>query len=227
MELILSTPCSRSGLLSAQGVALVHLDYFPHHNFLIWTKSSVLFPLSNESSGVLASCSLCGSTATLFYSTSQMCLACATLQPLCWYRQHHQDCRFPFSQTLALSLLHFPLYRPSFYFILFGRNYSFFPSPSTLLLGCNGSPVIHFSQVITQMMSWPGGVGFCSHPLSHIVFLLLPLVSSLFFSWTGGALFYQNSLTFKFPQYRPRDTCFLVMLVVSSLVFTATDTAFC
>ena len=35
-----------------------------------------------------------------------------------------------------------------------------------------------------------------------------------------------NFLTHRFPQFSPRNLCFLVMLVVSSLIFTATDTAF-
>ena len=53
-----------------------------------------------------------------------------------------------------------------------------------------------------------------------------PLVVSLLLSQTGGVLSHQSSLTHRFPRFPPRNLCSLVMLVVSSLVFAATDTAF-
>ena len=75
-------------------------------------------------------------------------------------------------------------------------------------------------------MSWPHGVRYL-RPLQPVVIsLLLPLVSTLVLSRTGGILSYQSSLTHRFPRFPPRNLCSLVMLAVSSLVFAATDTAF-
>ena len=58
---------------------------------------------------------------------------------------------------------------------------------------------------------------------------LSPLISRilLLFSRTGGVLSHQNSLTHRLPRFPPRNLCFLVMLAVFSLVYVATDTAFC
>ena len=61
---------------------------------------------------------------------------------------------------------------------------------------------------------------------SSIPCSLFPLVSNLVLSRTGGVLSHLNFLTHRFPQFPPRNLCFLVMLAVSSLVFAATDTAF-
>ena len=55
---------------------------------------------------------------------------------------------------------------------------------------------------------------------------LLPLVSTLVLSRTGGVLSHQSFLTNRFPRFPPRNLCSLVMLAVSSPVFAATDTAF-
>ena len=39
------------------------------HDLVLWTDGSVPFPLGNDGSGVLANCSLCGTEATLSFST--------------------------------------------------------------------------------------------------------------------------------------------------------------
>ena len=57
--------------------------------------------------------------------------------------------------------------------------------------------------------------------------LLLSLVSTLVFSWTGNVLSHQNSSTHRFPRFPPRNLCSLITLAVSSLIYAATDTAFC
>ena len=54
----------------------------------------------------------------------------------------------------------------------------------------------------------------------------LSLVVSLLLSRTGGVLSHRSILTHRFPRFRPRNLCSLVMLAVSSLVFAAMDTAF-
>ena len=56
--------------------------------------------------------------------------------------------------------------------------------------------------------------------------LLLPRVSIFLFSRTGGVLAHLNSLTHMSPRYPLRNFCFLITIVVSSLVLAATHTAF-
>ena len=68
---------------------------------VLWTDGSVPFSFGKGGSGVLANCSLCGTEATLSFSTGPVCLsfsaeACAILQALCWSRQHQQVCHFSF-----------------------------------------------------------------------------------------------------------------------------------
>ena len=76
-------------------------------------------------------------------------------------------------------------------------------------------------------MSWPDGERYLRPLQSLIVSLLLSLVSTLLFSRTGGVLSHLNFLTRRFPRFPPRNLCSLVRLAVFSLVFAATDTAFC
>ena len=133
---------------------------------------------------------------------------------------------FSSSPTLALSLLHFPFLRPSCYLTLSatsGRNYHFSHSLSS---GCNRFSVIYFFQKMAWPMSWPDWVPCSSHILTHIV-SYLPLVSTLFFSRTGGVLSHQNCSTQRLLQCSLMSLCFIVKLLVSSLDFAATDTVFC
>ena len=75
-------------------------------------------------------------------------------------------------------------------------------------------------------MSWPDRVRYLRPPQFLVVSLLLSLVSTLVLSRTGGVLSHRSSLIHRFPQFPPRNLCYLVMLAMSSLVFAATDTAF-
>ena len=104
-----------------------------------------------------------------------------------------------------------------------GRNCLFSPS---VLLDYNGSLDTRFSQGTRRLMSWPDGERYLHPPLSLVVSLLLPLVSTLVLSRTGGVLSHRSSLTHRFPRFPPRNLCSLVMLAVSSLIFAASDTAF-
>ena len=62
-----------------------------------------------------------------------------------------------------------------------------------------------------QLMSWPDRECYL-HPLQPLVVsLLLTLVSTLFFSWSGGILSHQNSLTHTYPRFPPRNLCSLVV----------------
>ena len=107
VESTLSTSCSRSEFsLSHQGAALAHLDSLPPHDLVLWTDGSVPFSFGKDGSGVLANSSLCGTEATLFFSTGPVCSsfsaeACAILHALCWSRQHQQVCHY--SSLLLLS----------------------------------------------------------------------------------------------------------------------------
>ena len=93
--------------LSYQGAALAHLGFLPPHDLVLWIDSTVPFPFGKNGSGVLANCSLCGTEATLSFSTGPVCSsifaeACAILQALCWFRQHQQVFHFS-SPTIRLS----------------------------------------------------------------------------------------------------------------------------
>ena len=105
-----------------------------------------------------------------------------------------------------------------------GRNCLLSPS---VLSDYSGSLDTRFSWGTTRLMSWPDGQHYL-HPLQFLVVsLLLSLISTLVFSRTGGVLSYRNSLTHKSPRLPPRNLCSLVTLAMFSLVFAATDTAFC
>ena len=131
---------------------------------------------------------------------------------------------FSSSLTLFLSSLPCPLLHLSSYLKLCGRsgrNCILFPP---VLSGYNGSPDTRFSRGTTRLMSWPDGVRYLRPPQSLVVSLLLSLVSTLVFSWTGGVLSHRSILTHRFPRFPLRNLCSLVMLAVSSLVYAATDT---
>ena len=84
-----------------------------------------------------------------------------------------------------------------------------------------------FSWGTTRLMSWPGGERYLRPLQFLVVSFLLPLVSTLVFSRTGGVLSHLNFSTGRFPRFPQRNLCSLVMLAVFSFVFAATDTAFC
>ena len=104
-----------------------------------------------------------------------------------------------------------------------GRNCLFFPS---VLLDYNGSPDNCVSRETTRLMSWPDGVCYLRPPQSVVVSLLLPLISTLLFSRTGGILSHRNSLTHRLPRFPPENSSSFVKLAVSSSVYAATDTVF-
>ena len=124
----------------------------------------------------------------------------------------------------VLSTLSSP--RSFLYLKLCGRSGKNCPL-STVLSSCNGSPDTCFSRETMRLMSWPDKEHYL-HPLqSLVVFLLLSLISTLVFFWTGGILSHLNSLTHRFPRFPPRNLCSLIILAVFSLVYAAMDTAYC
>ena len=128
--------------------------------------------------------------------------------------------------TLVLFSPPCPLLHLSCYLKLCGRSGRNCPFSPPVLSGYNGSPDTRFSRGTTQLMSLPDGERCLRPPQSLVVSLLLSLVSTLVFSRTGGVLSLQSILTHRFPQFPLRNSCSLVMLAVSSLVFAAMDTAF-
>ena len=233
VESTLSSPCSRSDPpLSRQGAAFPHLDSLPSHDLVLWTDGSVPFSFGKHGFGVLANCSLCGTEAPLSFSAVPVCSsfypeACAILQDLCWsrHRKHQQVCHFSYlilcPRHLVFSIFPFT----SIFLRISGRNCLF----SFVLSRYNGSLGTRFFQGTTQLMSWPDGKRREALLTPSVILcgLLLFLISTLVFSRTGGVLSHQNSLTHRFPRFPTRNLCSLVMLAVFSLVFAATDTAYC
>ena len=162
---------------------------------MLWADGSV--PFDKGGSGVLASCSLYGTEATLSFSAGLVCSsfsaeACAILQALCWSRQHQQVCHF--SSLLLLSDSRSVFATLSF-------------PPSFLLL----QSLWHIWQELFSLSScsirlqWVPGHSFLPgndatnelarrgalliHPVhSLVVSFLLSHVSTLVFYWTGGVL---------------------------------------
>ena len=151
VESIISCPCSRSDPpLSRQGAALAHLDSLLPHDLVLRTDGSVPSPLGKGSSGVLASCFLCGTEATLSFSAGPVCSsfsaeARAILHALCWSWQHQQACHFSSIILLSFCPCHSCLLlRLSLYLKLHGRSgRNCLLSPA--LPGYNGFPDTCFS----------------------------------------------------------------------------------
>ena len=76
-------------------------------------------------------------------------------------------------------------------------------------------------------MSWPDGERYLRPLQSLVVSFLLSLVSTVAFSRTRGVLSCLNSSTRRFARFPRKNLRSLVMLAVFSLVFAATNTAFC
>ena len=100
------------------------------------------------------------------------------------------------------------------------------PSLSSCSIRLQWVPGYLFLPGKMRLMSWPDGERYSRPPPSLVVSLLLSLVSTLVFSRIGGVLSHQNSLTYRFPRFPPRNLCSLVTVAVFSLVFAATNTAF-
>ena len=101
--------------------------------------------------------------------------------------------------TLVLSSPPCPLLHLSCYLKLCGRSSRNCLFSPPVLSGYNGSPDTRFSRGTTQLMSLPDGERCLCPPQSLVVSLLLPLVSTLVFSRTGGVPSLQSILTHRFP----------------------------
>ena len=227
MESILFFPCSRfdpSLSHCRQGAALARLYSLPPYDLVICTDASVPFSFGKGGSDVLANCSLSGTEAILSFLAGPVCSSfsaktCAILLALRWSRQHKSAIFLLFDFRAVLATLPF---LPSFLLLSggSGRKCLF----SHVLSGLNGSLDTRFSRGTTRLMSWPDGLLVA---LQSLVVYLLSVVSTLVFFRTGGVLSYLDHLIHRFPLFSLRNLCSFVTLAVPSLVFAATDTAFC
>ena len=207
---------------------------------MLWIDGSIPFPFCKGGSGVLANCSLCGTEATLYFSASPVCSsfsaeACAIRHVLCWSRhksatslQHQQVCHF--SALLLLSNSRFVLTTLS--------------SPPSFLLP---QSLLQIWQELSSLsacfivLQWVPGHSFLSgndaadelarrgalFVPSAIPCSFSPPIPRIHFSRTEGVLSHRNSLTHRFPRFPPKNLRSLVSLAMFSLVYTATNTAFC
>ena len=232
VEFSLFSSCFCSDLLITRQ-ALAHLDSLLSHDLVLWTDGSVYF--GKGGSGVLANCSLCRTEASLPFQQAQ----CARvfpmkLAPFCMLFAGLGSTiklviflLFSSYVILALSSLPCSLFYLFFYHKLFGRSdRNDLLSPS-VLSGYNGSPDIRFSRGTTRLMCWPDGERYLRPLRFLVVSFLLSLVSTLVFSQTGGVPSYLNSSTHRFPRFPLRNLCSIVTLAVFTLVYAATDTAYC
>ena len=245
VDSILPTPCSRSDTPhSRQGAALAHLDFLSPYDSLTLTLSPLMIWCFGQAALFLF---LLAKAAPAFLPTALS----VALRPHFPFQQAQYAQVFPlkpapfctlfaslgstiksaisllFSSclTLVLSSPPCPLLHLSSYLKLCGRsgrNCLFSPP---VLSDYNWSPDTRFSRGTTQPMSWPDGVRYLRPPQSFVV-SLLPVVFTLVLSRTGGVLSHRSILTHRFPRFPLRNLCSLVMLAVSSLVFSAMDTAF-
>ena len=134
---------------------------------------------------------------------------------------------FSINLTVVLSSPSCPLLHLSSNLKLCGRSGRNCLLSPPVLSGYNGSPDTRFSQGTTRLISWPDGECYLRPLQSLVTSLLLFLVSTLVFSRNGGVLSHRNSLIHRFPRFLPRNLLSLITLDVFSLVYAATDTAYC
>ena len=115
--------------------------------------------------------------------------------------------------TLVLFSPPCPLLHLSSYLKLCGRSSRNCLLSSPVLSDHNGSPDTRFSQGMTQLMSWQDREHYLRPVQSLLVSVRLSLVSTLFFSRTGGVLSHLNSSTCRLPRIStkklvlPRHAC--------------------
>ena len=197
----------------------------------IWCsgQTALFLSLSQRRLGILANCSLCGIEATFPLQQAQYARV-FLLKPA---PSSTLFAGLGSTNKSAISLLHLSdsrsilvtLFSPSSFLLPQSLSETVFLS-SPVPSGYNGSPDTRFFRMTTRLMSWPDGERYLFPKQCLVVTLLLSLVSTLFFSRTGGILSHLNSSTHRFPRFPPSNLCSYVMLAVFSLAFAATNTAF-
>ena len=183
--------------LPRQGAVLAHLDSLLPRDLVLWTDGFVSFPFGKGGSGVLANCSLCGTEATFSFLAGPVCSS--------------------FSAE-ACTILHACWSRQHQQACYFS-SLPFFLLPDTLCLlsppvlsGYNGSPDTRFTWRTTRLTSWPDGERYL-RPLQSLSSDWRRTVSPNFFDTQVPSISTEELVL-------PRHArC--------SLVFAATDTAFC
>ena len=232
MESTLSSPCSRSDPPLAKMQLSSTLSLSP---IMIWYsgQTALFLFLLARAAPVFLPTALPVALRPLFSFGQAQYVQVSPMKPapFCMLFTGLGNTNKSASSHLLYYLTHFlsspscPLLNLSSYLKLCGRSgRNCLLSP--VLSGYNGSPDTCFSWGTMQLMSWPDGKR-CLRPLQSV--LASSLISRIHFSftWTGGILSHQKFLTHRFPRFPPRNFCSLVMLTVSSLVFAATNTAFC
>ena len=236
VESTLSSPCFRSDPpLSRQGAALAHLESLPPTIWCFGQTALFLFYLAKAAPAFLPTALRVALRPLFSFQQAQYAQVfplkpapfCTLFVSLGSTNKSAISLLFSYYLTFVLSSPPCPLLHLSSYLKLCGRSDRNCLLSPPVLSGYNGFPDTHFSRGTTRLMSWPDGERYLRPPLSLVVSLLLSLVSTLVFSRTGGVLSLRSILTHMFPQFPLRSLCSLVMLAVSSLVFAATDTAFC
>ena len=210
-------------------IFLAHLDSLPPNHLVLWTDGSV--PFGGGGSGVLANFSLWHRGHSFLFSRSSL------FKFFRWSLRHsarsllisaapevcHFSCFLLLSDSRSvLTTLSSPLS-----FLLPQTLWQNFLLFLPVLSAYNGSLDTRFSRGTTRLMSWSDRERYLRPMQSLVVSLLLSLVFTLLFSRTGGVRSHRNSSTCRFPRFSPRVLCSLVMLAMFSLVYAATDTAFC
>ena len=95
---------------------------------------------------------------------------------------------FSYYLILVLSLPPCPPLHLSSYLKLCGRSGRNCLLSLSVLSDYNGSPDTRLSRETTRPMSWPDKKRYLHPPQSLVVSFLLPVVSTLVLSWTGGVL---------------------------------------
>ena len=236
VESSLSSSCSRSDLpLSRQGAALAHLDALP---LMIWYSGQTalfLFVLEKAAPAYLPTAFSVALRPLFPFQQAQFVQVfplkpapfCTLFAGLGSTKKPSTSLLFSNYLTLVLSSPLGPLLHLFFYLKLSDRSSRNCPLSPPVVSGYNGSSNTRFFRGTTRLMRWPDGERYLRPLQSLVVSLLLSLVSTPFFSRTGGVMSHLNSSTRSFPRFPPRNLCSHVMLAVSSLVYAGMDTAFC
>ena len=208
MESTLSSSCSHSDPPpSCQSAAFAHLDSLP---LMIWYSglmALVLFLLARAALAFLPT-TLSVALRPLFPFRQAQYVQVFLLKPapfctlfagLSNNNKSATSLLFSFYLTLVQSLPPRPLLHLSSFLKVSGKSARNCFLSTLVLSGYNGSLDTRFSEGTMQLMSWPDREHYLQPPQSLVVSLLPSLTSTLVFSWTGGILSHQNSLTHRLP----------------------------